>query len=1062
MTEPSSRPRHSGHVVTAVLVSHNGARWLPEVLDALGAQTHQPDRFIAADTDSADGSRRLITEAIGSGTVVPLPRTASFGEAVQAALDAADRTNPGAPHDPDEPVTEWVWLLHDDCAPDPRALDELLVRAAHSPSVWLIGPKVRGWDGTRLLEAGLTLDPTGHVDTGVDGVEPDQGQRDDVDEVLAVGTAGALIRRDVWNRLGGLDPAWHLYGDDIDLGWRINSAGGRVVVATRAVVRHIRAQTTGRRRSTLRPGSRLVLRRRSGMQVVLANSSSLLVPLLLLRYLIGGTLRALGLLVISRRPAHAAAEVRAVIGVVLHPAVVTTARRERSRLREVSHRDLRHLFPSASRRWRSSPFRIGWLGSERVRRTRTAVDTESGPVAEEAESLTTGDTAVGNFLRRPGTLLFVVMLVIALVAERHLLSTTLHGGRLLPAPAGSSDLWSTYIASFHPTSIGSFTPAPPSLAILGVLATILLGKAWLVVDIILLGAVPLSALSAFVAAGALTSAARVRIWVSVVYSLLPVVTGAIAGGRIDVAMAAILLPQLLRVCVAAVRSDSARSATRRSIGAGLLLAIVVAFSPILWLIAVPALIVGIGFMERESAEAHATLGRLVSAAIVLAVPIIVLMPWSWHILAHPRLVVLTSGLPEFYTSQDPPSGLALVLLRAGGVAQPAIWIGIPIVVAALVGLNRRSRVAVARTAVALLIIGIALGVALTRDAGVTTGLPASRHWPGLALLVAGAGALLAALVAAVGARPALQGHSFGWRQSAAVMIIGLALVSTATLAVEWLIRGAGSPLTGRDPQVLPLFTQSELDVKTSPRALVLDDKPPTVTYGLIRRPRGPQLGDGDTAPQGPPSQASRDLTAAVRDLVAGRPGAGNELAPFDIGYVVALTEGAQRIAPTLGRIPTLTVVPAPGATVWRSSLPTSELTLLAAPAAAQATGGAGSATVAKALSATAGSADVTLPPGSAGRIVVLAEPVNSGWHASVDGHSLARRTAYGWAQAFAVPSSGGRLHIGYGSRSRDAWLIGELIVVVVLIGAMLPGRRPDEDEDQGEDQGEDQDGEGAQ
>jgi hypothetical protein len=90
---------------------------------------------------------------------------------------------------------------------------------------------------------------------------------------------------------------------------------------------------------------------------------------------------------------------------------------------------------------------------------------------------------------------------------------------------------------------------------------------------------------------------------------------------------------------------------------------------------------------------------------------------------------------------------------------------------------------------------------------------------------------------------------------------------------------------------------------------------------------------------------------------------------------------------------------------------------------------------------------VTLPAGSPGRIVVLAEPANSGWHASVDGHSVARSTAYGWAQAFAVPSSGGRLQIGYGSRSRDLWLVGELVAVVVLFAAMLPGRPVDEDED---------------
>jgi hypothetical protein len=711
----------------------------------------------------------------------------------------------------------------------------------------------------------------------------------------------------------------------------------------------------------------------------------------------------------------------------------------------VPHRELRHLFPSASARWRSSPFRIGWLGSDRVGTVRTSTNAETGPVAEEAESLTMGESAIAGFFRRPGTILFLVMSLVAVVAERHLLSSLIHGGRLLPAPDGSRELWSTYVATFHPSSVGSLTPAPPSLAVLAVLSTILFGKVWLAVDLIVLGAVPLSALSAYTAARPLTSAVRVRIWAAVAYSLLPAVTGAVAGGRIDVAIVSILLPQVLRACVGAVRRQPGHGAWQRSIGAGLLLAVTVAFAPILWLIAVPALVLGVGFLDHESRHSGALLRRLGSVVVILVVPIVVLVPWSWHLLAHPRVLPVGSGLPEFYTSVKPPSGLALVLLRAGGVAQPPVWIGIPLIAAALLGLTRQSRVALARLGVALLIVGVAIAVALTRNAGVTDGVPASRHWPGIVLLVAGVGALLSALVAAVGARPALRGQSFGWRQPAAVGVVGLAVVATVWLAAGWVIRGAGEPLNAHDPQVLPLFTQSELDVPTTPRALVLNDTGRTVTYALVRRPSGPVLGDADTAPAPPQGAAGRQLANAVRDLVAGRPGAGNELAPLGIQYIVASSDSARRLAPSLGRSTTLTVVPAPGATVWRSSLRTGELTVLGPAAAAQATSGtAAGASIAAVLPAHAGSADVAVPAGQAGRLVVLAEPANPRWHATVNGTALPRRTAYGWAQAFVMPAAGGRLRIGFSDGRRDLALVGELVAIVVLVGALMPGRRPDD------------------
>lgn len=1061
----STRPRHSGHRVTAVLVCHDGARWLPEVLDALAAQTRPPDLLVAADTASSDESFAMVSEALGATAVLSLPRETPFGAAVQAGLDAvagelapeAEGADQGAADDTDDTddtddeadngakrVVDWVWMLHDDCAPAATALDELLISVTRAPSVWLVGPKVRGWGGARLLEAGLTIDATGHIDPGVDGVEFDQGQRDEVDEVLAVSTAGALIRRDVWDRLGGLDPAWSTYGDDVDLGWRVNAAGGRVAVATRAVVRHARAQLVGRRPSAVQSGSPAVVRRRAGMQVVLTNTSAWLVPVLLARYLVGGALRALGLLVISRRPARAGAELLAVAGVFLHLGLVSTGRRDRSGPREVPHHELRQLFPTAGSRWRSSPFRVGRLGGDRLATVRGTAVVETGPVSEEAESLAVEESVVARFVRRPSTVLFLAMSLVALIADRHLLSGTLYGGRLLPAPNGASDLWSTYLSSWHPSSLGSVTQAPPSLAILAALSTIALGKVWLVVDVLLLGAVPLAALSAYNAARAVTRAARIRIWIAIVYSLLPAVTGAIAGGRIDVVVVAIVLPQLIRAGISAVRQGA--RGWHRGAAAGLLLAVVAAFSPVLWLLALPALLIGVGLLEWESDESAAILGRLIPVVVILAVPFMVLLPWSWHVLTQPRLLLAGSGLPEFYTSHSAPAGLPLVLLRAGGPAQPPVWVGIPIVAAALLGLTRRSRVAAARTGAVLLVGGIAVAVAITRDAGVSAGLPASRHWPGVVLLVAGAGALLAVLVAATGARPALREQDFGWRQPAAVVLVLTAVVATVTLAGSWLVRGAGGPLAADNARMLPLFIQSELDLKpTAPRALVLASTGPVVSYALVRRPGGPQLGDADTDPPGGATAAAEHLNTAVRDLVAGRPGAGAELVPFDIAYVVVPSGSTSRVQSALGRATTLTVVPAPGATVWRSRLPTGELTVLHGSAATKALGG-GVPTVAvsAALPASPGSADTTYTSVATGGLAVFAEPANHQWHATLDGKPLVGRTAYGWAQAFELPAASGRLRISFSDGTRHKWLGLELALVVVVAVASLPARRPDD------------------
>ena len=65
--------------------------------------------------------------------------------------------------------------------------------------------------------------------------------------MLSVSSAGMLIRRDVWEELGGFDRALPLMRDDVDLCWRAHAAGHRVLVAPDAVLRHAEAAARERR-----------------------------------------------------------------------------------------------------------------------------------------------------------------------------------------------------------------------------------------------------------------------------------------------------------------------------------------------------------------------------------------------------------------------------------------------------------------------------------------------------------------------------------------------------------------------------------------------------------------------------------------------------------------------------------------------------------------------------------------------------------------------------------------------------------------------------------------------
>ena len=186
----------------------------------------------------------------------------------------------------------------------------------------------------------------------------------------------------------------------------------------------------------------------------------------------------------------------------------------------------------------------------------------------EDDSLLVDTGMVQRVLTNPGVLLFLVLTTIALVAERSLLSSSpLGGGALVPAWGGASALWAEYLQGFHPAGIGSAASTPPYVAVIALLATLLGGKPWLAVDVILIGCIPLAGVTAYLASRRVTRSVPVRIWAAMAYALLPVGMGAVAAGRLGTALVLVLLP-LIAAVAARVFTHGRRRARRAAWAAG--------------------------------------------------------------------------------------------------------------------------------------------------------------------------------------------------------------------------------------------------------------------------------------------------------------------------------------------------------------------------------------------------------------------------------------------------------------------------------------------------------------
>ncbi|WP_256106519.1 glycosyltransferase family 2 protein [Streptomyces sp. ODS05-4] len=1057
---PTQAPEFPRHVVTAVLVSHDGARWLPDVLAGLLGQDRPVQNVVAADTGSADDSAHLVAAAVGDERVLHLARRTGFGAAVEEAArtapalgpdelpylrrpsgwDPVSRTwnddaydLPELPHG--EPV-QWLWLLHDDAAPDPDALSELLRVADADAHAAVIGPKLRGWyDRKQLLEVGVSIANSGRRWTGLDRREQDQGQHDQVRPVLSVSSAGMLIRRDVYEQLGGFDRRLPLMRDDVDLCWRAHAAGHRVLIAPDAVLRHAEASARERRtvdcvgRSTAGPHR---VDKAGAVYTLLANTRGAALPWTLLRILVGTVLRTLAYL-LGKAPGQALDEITGLTATLLRPGRILAARKARAR-GVTDPRELRPLFPPPGATVRATVEQVtaNFGASDADTGSRHGA-VESGPGGDDADFLEVEQFArLKKIARKPGPVLFVLLLLVALAACRALFGPgALAGGALLPAPEATGDLWSRYADAWHPLGSGGTQPGPPYLALLAGLSALLLGSPGAAVTALLVASVPLAGVTAYLASRPLVGSKLLRAWGAVAYAFLPAATGALATGRLGTAILAVLLPLIARAAVAAYglrhggAGDAPRGSWRATWAYAFLLTLTTAFTPVVWPL---ALVLGLAALALRRTDLPAYGLRFLAA---LGTPILLLAPWSLTLLTDPARLLTEAGAE---TAAGAATATDLLGASPGGPGAVGGLLLIGLVLAALAALLRADRRFAVLAAWTAALAALLLAALVNASA---------ESWAGPATLVYGLALIAAGMLGAEGGRTRVGAQSFGWRQPVAVLIALAAAAGPLVSAATWAVAGADGPLERRDPVQVPAFVAEESATSSDqPRTLVLAaTSPAEVSYTLLRG-SGARLGDAELTAAG---DGDPRLDKVVAHLVGGS-GADQtaQLSGFGIRYVLVRDGAPRQVSRVLDTTPGLSrLSQEDGSALWRLDRQVARAVIV--PPAAE---GREAATDLVPVPSGPVEAHTDLPAGPAGRTLRIADRADDGWEATLDGRPLKKTVADGWAQAFELPAGGGRLDLTYQAPfTHTAWVWAQCFLVLVLFVLALPGRRRTVDDD---------------
>lgn len=219
--------------VSVVVLSHNRLALLPDVLASLERQTLTPREIIFVDNPSPASD--AIAALVATHPGIRLVRASSN-------LGFAGGMNHGAAL----ASGTYTYLTEDDLVLEPDCLEQLARALDAQPDAAIAAGVMRDRDDATLLYAGGTAELGATFRLAV----PGRGTRDHPDaagnprDVGYIPTGSALIRTDVFKRLGGFRAEFFMYMEDVEFCLRVQRMGRRLLVVPAARVRHIRSVST--------------------------------------------------------------------------------------------------------------------------------------------------------------------------------------------------------------------------------------------------------------------------------------------------------------------------------------------------------------------------------------------------------------------------------------------------------------------------------------------------------------------------------------------------------------------------------------------------------------------------------------------------------------------------------------------------------------------------------------------------------------------------------------------------------------------------------------------------
>jgi GT2 family glycosyltransferase len=218
--------------VAVIILNWNGKKYLERFIPVLLQSTYPDFKIYVADNGSTDDSVSFLRQTHSEVIILAEPTNEGFAGGYNRAIQQIPE--------------EFIVLLNSDIEVTRNWLEPAVNMMVQDPHIGAVQPKILDFNNKKRFEyagaAGGWIDRLGYpfsMGRIFDILENDNQQFDKPTPIFWASGAAMFTRKSIFIKLGGFDSYFFAHQEEIDLCWRMQHAGYKIMSCPESIVYHI-------------------------------------------------------------------------------------------------------------------------------------------------------------------------------------------------------------------------------------------------------------------------------------------------------------------------------------------------------------------------------------------------------------------------------------------------------------------------------------------------------------------------------------------------------------------------------------------------------------------------------------------------------------------------------------------------------------------------------------------------------------------------------------------------------------------------------------------------------